>query len=227
MQRIIRGALVMCGRFIDPDLRGTEAEHSETLVDPFVDTPVIVPPRAPRRYNVAPTQEILILAKSPLVALQARWWLVPSWHRGALKDWKATTFNARIEEAAQKPSFRAVWRHGRCLIPVGGYYEWQSQDGHKVPHAILSHSNDPTLWCAGLASRWQDLLTCTMLTRAANADVSDVHHRMPVILDADERAAWLAGSDDFAGFGQGARLRHYPVAPFNSRAEGPALLQPV
>jgi putative SOS response-associated peptidase YedK len=175
---------------------------------------------------VAPTQDILIIAKSPLVALRARWWLVPSWHSGALKDWKATTFNARIEEASQKPSFRAVWRHGRCLIPAGGYYEWKTQDGNKSPHAILSHSNDPTLWFAGLASRWQDTLTCTMMTRAANADVRDVHHRMPVVLDQDERAAWLAGCDDVAGFGENARLRHYEVARFGSRDEGQGLIAP-
>ncbi|MCG3267397.1 SOS response-associated peptidase [Yoonia sp. I 8.24] len=216
----------MCGRFIDPAVRGTDQEHSETLVDPFPNNPVIVPPQGPRRYNVAPTQDILIIAKSPLVALRARWWLVPSWHDGALKDWKATTFNARIEEAAQKPSFRAVWRHGRCLIPAGGYYEWKTTEGRKTPHAVLSHSNEPTLWFAGLASRWRDMLTCTMMTRVANADTKDLHHRMPVVLDQDERAAWLAGSDAVAGFGETARLRHYAVARFDSRQEGADLIAP-
>jgi putative SOS response-associated peptidase YedK len=160
-----------------------------------------------------------------LVALTARWWLVPSWHRGDLKDWKATTFNARIEEAQNKPAFRAVWRHGRCLIPVGGYYEWTGDKGAKVPHAVLSGSNEPTLWIAGLASRWQDTLTCTMMTRAANSAVAQIHHRMPVILNIDERESWLSGSDEIEGLGQGARLEHYPVGKFGVRDDGPHLIE--
>lgn len=75
----------MFGRFVDPNLRGTEAELSEIKIDPF-----------PRRYNVKPTQDTLIVAKTPLEAMFARWWLVPSWHMGELQDWKATTFNARL-----------------------------------------------------------------------------------------------------------------------------------
>ena len=67
----------MCGRFIEPELIGTDQEHSETKINPFPGQPVIIPPRGPRRYNVAPTQDILILGKSPLVAMTARWWFVP------------------------------------------------------------------------------------------------------------------------------------------------------
>ncbi|WP_022707852.1 SOS response-associated peptidase [Paracoccus zeaxanthinifaciens] len=205
----------MCGRFIDPNLRGTEVEHSELKIDPF-----------PRRFNIKPTQDVLVVAKTPLVGMFARWWLVPSWHRGDLKDWKATTFNARIEDAKTKPTFRAVWRHGRCLIPGGGYYEWTGDKGAKQPHLIRSAGNEETLWFAGLASRWQDLLTCTVMTRAANDDVKAVHHRMPVMLNADEREAWLGGSDDVS-LGEGARLTHHPVARFGIEDDGPELLEPI
>lgn len=142
----------MCGRYIEPELIGTDQEHSETTINPFPQRPVIIPPRGPRRYNVTPTQDVLIIGKSPLIAMTARWWLIPSWHRGELKDWKATTFNARIEDARSKPSFRAVWRHGRCLIPAGGYYEWTGETGAKVPHVILPGGNEPTLWFAGCPS---------------------------------------------------------------------------
>lgn len=215
----------MCGRFIDPDLRGTDQEHSETKINPFPGQPVIIPPRGPRRYNVAPTQDILIFGGSPLVGMKARWWLVPSWHKGEMKDWRATTFNARIEDAKDKPSFRAVWRHGRCLIPMGGYYEWTGPKGHKQPHVILSGGNEPTLWAAGLASLWNDLLTCTMMTRAANAEIESIHHRMPVILNIQEREAWLSESDDVQELGSEVRLRHHPVRRFGARDEGPELIE--
>lgn len=205
----------MCGRFVDPDLRGTEVEHSELKIDPI-----------PRRFNVKPTEQILLLAKVPLQAMYARWWLVPSWHRGDLKDWKATTFNARIEDARTRPTFRAAWKNGRCLIPAAGYFEWTGQKGHRLPHFIASATNEQTLWVAGLASRWEGLLTCAMLTRAANDAVQAVHTRMPVILNGEEREAWLGGSEDLS-IGKAARLRHHRVAPFGPRDDGPGLIEPV
>ncbi|WP_417699857.1 SOS response-associated peptidase [Pseudophaeobacter sp.] len=216
----------MCGRFIEPELIGTDQEHSETKINPFPHRPVIIPPRAPRRYNVAPTQDVLILAKEPLEALTARWWFVPSWHRGDLKDWKATTFNARIETAQHKPTFRAVWRHGRCLIPAGGYYEWTGEKANKQPHVIMSGGNESTLWFAGLASRWQDVLTCTIMTREANEGLSGLHPRMPVMLNLEERSQWLSGSDDVAGLGKDTLVKYYPVERFAVRDEGPDLILP-
>lgn len=205
----------MCGRFIDPNLRNTETEFAELKIDPFT-----------RRYNVKPTQDVLILAAPERAPMMARWWLVPSWHKGDLKDWKATTFNARIEEAAKKPTFRAVWKYGRCLIPAGGYFEWTGEKGAKQPRFIRSAGNEETLWFAGLASRWGDLLTCAILTRGANSDVRAIHHRMPVILNADERDLWLSG-DGGEALGAEARLRHHPVARFGTHDEGPELIEPI
>lgn len=206
----------MCGRFIDPNLRGTEVEYSELKIDPF-----------PRRYNVKPTQDVLIFAKDPLEGMMARWWLIPSWFRGDdPKEFKLTTFNARIETAATRPAFRSVWRHGRCLIPVGGYFEWTGEAKTKQPHFIRSAGNEETLWFAGLASRWHDLLTCTIMTREANSDVEAVHTRMPVILNADEREAWLGGTDD-QNIGAGARLKHFPVNRFGMHDDGPELIEPI
>ena len=205
----------MCGRFVDPNMRADGLDTSWLKIAPF-----------PRRFNVKPTQDILIVAKAPLEAMMARWWLVPSWHVGDLKDWKATTFNARIEEARDKPSFRNVWRRGRCLIPVGGYYEWRGEKGAKQPYYFQPAGTEAILWIAGLASRWQGLLTCTMMTRAANASVEPIHDRMPVILDTDEQSAWLAGSDDLE-IGAGARLRHHPVRRFGVADEGADLIEPV
>lgn len=216
----------MCGRIIDPELIGTDQEHSEKRIDPFPGQPVIIPPRGPRRYNVAPTQDILIFGKDPLEAMVARWWLVPSWHKGNLKDWKATTFNARIEDAQNKPSFRPVWRYGRCLIAAGGYYEWTGKRGAKHPYVILPGGNESTFWFAGLASRWNDVLTCTILTRSANRDLEDLHHRMPVILNLEERTQWLSGDGEVAHLGRNARTKHYSVKPFGTRDDGPDLIEP-
>lgn len=64
-----------------------------------------------------------------------------------------------------------------------------------------------------------------MMTRAANAWVEPIHDRMPVILNLEERAAWLAGTDDLQ-IGAATSLRYHPVRPFRTKDEGPQLIEP-
>lgn len=45
----------MYGRFISPNLRGTELELSQIKIDPF-----------PRRFNIEPTQDVLVVPPAPL-----------------------------------------------------------------------------------------------------------------------------------------------------------------
>lgn len=203
----------MCGRFVDPNLRSEGMDRSWLKISPF-----------PRRYNVKPTQEVYLeLAYEPAIA---RWGLIPSWHRGTLKDWKASSINARIEEVEHKPSYRDPWRFNRCLIPAGGYYEWTRDSSPKQPHYVQSANNEETLWFAGLYSVWKELLTCTIMTRVANEHVSPLHDRMPIILNTEERRAWLEGSLD-KGIGAEARVKHHQVRRFGLTDSGPELIEPL
>lgn len=207
----------MCGRFIDPDQLSLDLDLDRDLNRTKIN-PI------PRRYNIKPTQEIYVVVGDSRPAL-ARWGLIPIWHKGELKDWKAATINARIETAADLPTFRAAWKYGRCLIPAGGYYEWTGDRTPKQPHFFQSAGNEATLWFAGLMSLWRDeLLTAAIMTRAANSSVEPIHDRMPVILNTAEREAWLAGSTDL-DIGAGAQVRHHPVRPFGIRDEGERLIE--
>ncbi|WP_283176142.1 SOS response-associated peptidase family protein [Gemmobacter sp. 24YEA27] len=129
----------MCGRVVDLALRSEGLDTSWLKITPI-----------PRRFNVKPTEPLLILGKQSLGAMLARWWLIPPWFDGQeAKDRKATTFNARIEEARENPAFRRVWRHGRCQMPVGGSYELT---GAMAPGSSISSSragNEETLFLAG------------------------------------------------------------------------------
>jgi putative SOS response-associated peptidase YedK len=55
---------------------------------------------------------------------------IPSW----AKDEKIgySTFNAKAETVAQKPSFRSAFRRHRCLIPAAGFYEWKKAGKAKL-----------------------------------------------------------------------------------------------
>jgi putative SOS response-associated peptidase YedK len=86
------------------------------------------------RFNVAPTQSVPVVRARPdggreLVSL--RWGLVPHWgtnprHRGFV--------NACAETAAALPSFRDPFRLRRCLVPVGGFYEWARVGKARQPY---------------------------------------------------------------------------------------------
>lgn len=151
-------------------------------------------------YNVPPTTMIPIirLQEGEHVGDFARWGLIPHWYRKETREWRAATFNARIEDVASKPAFREAYRHGRCLVPISGYYEWRKRDGGKQPYYFHPAGNAPALLLAGLWSsvRLPDYegLTCTVLTGPAAPEAAAIHHRMPVLLSQAGGEDWLDGA---------------------------------
>ncbi len=204
-------------------------------------------------YNIAPTARAAIVLDSAktepptrrLVA--ARWGLVPAWAKDASAG--ARAFNARAEEAALKPMFRAAVQKRRAVVPASGYYEWQQRDGRKVPHYIAPADGEPLLF-AGLYEWFKDaskadddpdrwLLSFTILTRDAVGALGSIHDRMPVFLDADFADAWLDPTADNAADlldaavdaapEVAATLAMHPVssAVGNVRNDSPELISPV
>jgi putative SOS response-associated peptidase YedK len=53
-----------------------------------------------------------------LEPILAHWGLVPFFHKGPLKAWKASTNNARSETMATSPAFRHAFKLRRCVIPA-------------------------------------------------------------------------------------------------------------
>ncbi|MEM6489742.1 MAG: SOS response-associated peptidase [Pseudomonadota bacterium] len=189
-------------------------------------------------WNVAPTQRVAIAvpgatAEAPRRVLAARWGLVPRWWRKPLAELKASTFNARSEEAAGKPMFRDAWARARCLIPAAGYYEWTGKAGAKTAWFISAESNRPGLAFAGLWAQatvdGQKLVSCTILTTAAGPATAHLHPRSPVVLEEADFEAWL-------GFGEvamapipDARTRVHEVDAAVGRVANnrPGLIEPV
>jgi len=151
------------------------------------------------RYNIAPTSYIAAIRKSdkksPELAM-FRWGLVPFWAKDPAIGNRM--INARAETVAEKPSFRAAYRDRRCLILADGFYEWHTEGGVKIPYFISLASGEPFAF-AGLWEHWQSkdsdesLQTATIVTTAANDFLSQLHHRMPVVLDPESGDRWLDG----------------------------------
>lgn len=183
----------MCGRFGVP-FRGEDL--ADALGAPWHGEPL----RGPR-YNVAPTQHapVLLDAGAEGRRLQmVRWGLIPSWAKDPSIGSKM--INARAESVAEKPSFRTAFKKRRCLVPVGGFYEWKKEGKTKTPHWIHPASAGVVTF-AGLWERWfpegaEPVTTFTILTTGANGFMSALHDRMPVIVEPEDRDAWLDAKTD-------------------------------
>jgi putative SOS response-associated peptidase YedK len=134
-------------------------------------------------------------------ALNGLFGLVPHW----ATDLKITksTYNARSETVAEKPSFRDAWKRGQfCIIPADAIYEPDWRSGKAISTRIESVNGEP-LGIAGLWSSWKSpkgelVHSYTMLT--INADGHELmkqfhkptdEKRMVVILPKTQYADWL------------------------------------
>ncbi len=202
----------MCGRY---ELHTQPAALALAFGVPF-------PSMQHARYNIAPMQEVPIVRRTATGERElahVRWGLVPRWAKDPSIGGKM--INARSETVAEKPSFRTAYKHHRCLIPADGFYEWmQTPAGHKQPIHIGMKDSSPFAF-AGLFERWMSpagevLDTCTILTTQANALLSPLHDRMPVIIAPVAFDRWLDVANDdtaplFAPYPAEA-MTYYPVS---------------
>lgn len=142
--------------------------------------------------------------------------LVPHWST----DTKITrsTYNARSETVAEKPSFREAFkRNQRCIIPLDAFYEPDWRSGKAIATRIESTDGDP-LGVAGLWASWKSpkgelVHSYTMLTINADSHPLMNHFhkptdekRMVVILPSSRYQDWLGCATDARDF-----LQPYPA----------------
>lgn len=183
----------MCGRY-------SVSANPEAIQRRFqLDRPIALAPNpdfALPRYNVAPTQDVVIVrmnAAGERVGVWARWGLVPP----SAKDLSggARMINARAETLFSKPVFRMNAQLRRCLVPSDGFFEWAVVGKSKQPYRI--RMKDGRIFAmAGIWSRWRGadgsvVDTCSVVTSPPNELVAPFHDRMPVILKDDDWALWL------------------------------------
>lgn len=153
----------------------------------------------PPRYNIAPTQPILAVlndAAGERVGLLVRWGFVPAWVKDPADF--SLLINARSETASTKASFKNAMRHRRALVPASGFYEWsRPASGKGRGQAYWVRPRDGGLVTfAGLVETWQsregaEIDTACILTSQANAAMSAIHARLPVIIHPADHERWL------------------------------------
>ncbi len=241
----------MCGRF-----NLSTPAHVLARMFGLIDIPNFEP-----RFNIAPTQMIAVI-RAPQHAETNRqlefmhWGLIPRWAKDPTIGNKM--INARAETIDEKPAYKNAFKRRRCLIPADSFFEWKklnpdekfqfgsaSKKGiAKQPLAIALTSNEP-LALAGLWEHWQDpqgtgteIISTTIITTAANEIIKPIHDRMPVIVEQENWARWLAHdpeerttAQDFADILQPypGELHHWFVTrQMNSpKFTGPQCVQPI
>jgi putative SOS response-associated peptidase YedK len=178
----------MCGRFF-------RYREPHELAE-FFEVPGPLP-NTPPSWNVAPTQDALVVRRHPESGARhlgpLRWGLVPRWAKDA--SGAAKLMNARADGVAEKPSFRDAFARRRCLVPADGFYEWRTNGKSKQSFAVALRDGTP-MALAGLWEGWKSpdgewLRSFSIITTEANAKQALVHHRMPVILRREDWLAWL------------------------------------
>jgi putative SOS response-associated peptidase YedK len=195
----------MCGRFA----ASSKPEDIVELFDvEYWDPEETLDPN----WNVAPTNSAFVVLERlskerprPLRQLRAlRWGLVPPWSDTAGTAVKM--INARSDTVHEKPAYRQAFASRRCVLPVDGYYEWQTVPGErgkarKKPF-FVSRADGGPLALAGLYEFWRDravppqhpqawLVTFTIVTTDAEEALAPIHERMPLFLDRESWGEWL------------------------------------
>lgn len=158
----------------------------------------------PPRFNIAPTQPILVVTSGPRrdpgsnqpdrAAMLVRWGFIPDWARDAGQF--PLLINARSETAASKASFRAAMRHRRVLIPASGFYEWK-RGGRKIAQPYWVRPRDGGVVAFGGLMETHsepggaEIDTAAILTCPANTQIAHIHDRMPVVVRPEHFERWL------------------------------------
>lgn len=184
----------MCGRFaLIDDVHAVEETFGVPGIEAF-----------PPRYNIAPTQPILLVtagfgraAGSNLPdrrALLVRWGLIPGWAKNP-KD-MPLLINARSESASEKPAFQAAMRHRRALVPASGFYEWKrDREGTGQPYWVRPRRGGVIAFAALMETFAEpggaEIDTGAMLTAAATGRIAEIHHRTPIVIAPKDFDRWL------------------------------------
>jgi putative SOS response-associated peptidase YedK len=184
----------MCGRFVATSPLSKVAETFATEDAEFMLRP---------SYNVAPTTVVAAVVQDGTHRRIDRfvWGLMPAWRTKQASS--APLINARAETIDEKPSFRHLVPRQRCIVPMDGYYEWlTTRDAHRKIPFYITRRDSSLLAVAGLWDHDDDksggLRRLCIATVAANAELAEIHDRMPAVLEGDAIGEWLDGDPESA-----------------------------
>ncbi|BEV68292.1 SOS response-associated peptidase family protein [Bdellovibrio bacteriovorus] len=123
--------------------------------------------------------------------------LIPSW--SDVRKPKFATYNARIEEVLNKPSWREPFKSRHCLVPVKFFIESVYEGPYAGHNIAIAAKDQHLLSAAGIWDSWTDRRTgevvesVAILTGPPPEDVLAAgHDRCPIFLADAHWEEWLS-----------------------------------
>ncbi len=123
------------------------------------------------------------------------WGWQRNWDQGN-RLFNSRRINAKGQVIWQSPVWGEAIRCRRCLIPINAFYEWDQNQpkGKRNRYRIQTHEAAFTL--GGIFEISEDgELILSIFTTDPNEKMAEIHHRMPVIIDAKDAQQWLASDN--------------------------------
>ena len=149
-------------------------------------------------YNISPGQNVNIILSYKLenYLLESNWGYT---FINSNNQNKQIVINSRIETINSKLLFKDSFLKRKCIIPANGYFEWSQKEGEKKPYLIKLDDGE-LIYFAGVwrKEKYNDdkRRVFSIITKAANKKINEIHHRMPVVLNANNAQDYLETKDN-------------------------------
>lgn len=130
--------------------------------------------------------------KAPVITLDASGYLRSdlTWgFRSLDRSARQPIVNARAETIFELPTFREAVKSNRCVIPLRTFYEWEDTGTRKKRPWRFALPDEAMIFVAGIWKPSEQ--SFCMVTTAPSGVVSEVHDRMPALLQPSEVIDWI------------------------------------
>ena len=176
----------MCARFYIPDTDDDAEELAELLKQLQERFPSENPERKLQRGEIRPGMQAMVIAPNRSTQKPSLFTMQWGFHTQS-----GLLFNARLESAGTKPTFRNSWTYRRCLIPMTAYFELDHHHRPFQKYRFVPKTMDEGTLLAGIYRFEGQMAVFSVLTRQASSQVLPFHDRMPVILSWSSGALWM------------------------------------
>ena len=153
-------------------------------------------------YNIAPGEDVNIVLNYEY----QNYLLASNWGYNFINNKtqnKQIVINSRIETINTKLLFKDSFLKRKCIIPANGYYEWNNIGGEKKPYFVQLGDGE-LIYFAGVwrKEKHQDnkRRVFSIITKAANKKINKIHHRMPIVLNANNAVNYLDNRNNNLSF---------------------------
>ena len=149
-------------------------------------------------YNISPGQNVNIIMTYKF----ENYFLASNWGYNFINSKtqnRQIVINSRIETINSKLLFKDSFLKRKCIVPANGYFEWSKKEGEKKPY-LIKLGDGELIYFAGVwrKEKYNDdkRRVFSIITKAANKKINEIHHRMPVVLNANNAQDYLETKDN-------------------------------